>query len=161
MQQLLSLFVMAMTAAVTLVVMVAAMMVVITAVTLPMVVAAGIGVKAEHTGSKGLHSLIGITADAAEDLDVRILQGKPGAAANAAADEYIHALRLQKACQGAVTAAVGIHHTGGRHLAVLHDIELELSRVAEMLKNITALIGHCDDHVIFLLFFFYYITRCQ
>ena len=69
-----------------------------------------------------------------------------GAAANAAADEGIHALGLQKARQGPVAGAVGIHHLRGGHPALLGLINFELGRVAEVLEHLAVFIGYCDFH---------------
>ena len=53
---------------------------------------------------------------------------------------------LQKASQGPVSAAIGIHHLGGGYGAVLHIIELELCRVAKVLEHLAVFIGDCDFH---------------
>lgn len=63
-----------------------------------------------------------------------------------AADQGIHLTVLQKASQGPVSAAIGIHHLGGGYGAVLHIIELELCRVAKVLEHLAVFIGDCDFH---------------
>ena len=61
-------------------------------------------------------------------------------AANAAAQEGVHALGLQKASQGPVAGAVGFHHLRGEHLAVLHLVELKLGRVAKVLEHLAVFV---------------------
>ena len=68
------------------------------------------------------------------------------AAANAAAQEGVHALGLQKASQGPVAGAVGVHHLRGEHLAVLHLVELKLGRVAKVLEHLAVFVRYCDFH---------------
>ena len=53
---------------------------------------------------------------------------------------------LQKACQSAVAAAVGIHHLSIGYLPVCSLINLKLLRMSKMLKYMPILIGHCDFH---------------
>ena len=93
-----------------------------------------------------LHGLVGAAGDPAVQLDARLGQGCFGAAANAAADEGVHALGLQKARQGPVAGAVGIHYLRGKHPALLSLINFELGRVAEVLEHLAVFIGHCDFH---------------
>ena len=78
--------------------------------------------------------------------DTHIAQCHLGTAANTAADQGIHLTVLQKASQGPVSAAIGIHHLGGGYGAVLHIIELELCRVAKVLEHLAVFIGDCDFH---------------
>ena len=64
----------------------------------------------------------------------------------------------QKACQRAVTAAVGINNFRMNDLAVRSFIKLKLLGVAEMLENLTVFIGNCNFHdgisfLIFICFF--------
>ena len=56
------------------------------------------------------------------------------------------ALGLQKARQGPVAGAVGIHHLRGGHPALLGLINFELGRVAEVLEHLAVFIGYCDFH---------------
>ena len=85
-------------------------------------------------------------ADAAVELDTGLRQCHLGTAADAAADQGIHALLHQEARQRAVAAAVGVHHFLPDDLAVRHFIDLELLRVAEVLENLTVFIGNCNFH---------------
>ena len=50
--------------------------------------------------------------------------------------------------QRAVTAAVGGHDLLRDDHAVLHVVELELLRVAEMLKDLSVFVRHCDSHIV-------------
>ena len=68
---------------------------------------------------------IRIAADAAEQADACIGQRGLCAAADAAADQRVHAALHQEARQRAVPAAVGIHDFGTDDLPVLYIVELE------------------------------------
>ena len=59
---------------------------------------------------------------------------------DASADQSVHAVLHQEACQCAVTAAVGVNTFRMRDFAVRSFINLELFSVAEMLKNLTVFI---------------------
>ena len=65
--------------------------------------------------------------------------------ANAAADQGIHPLGLQKARQGTVAGTVGIHHLGRGHLAVLHLINFKLGCVAEVLEHLAVFVSNCEN----------------
>ena len=129
-------------------VMAAIMVMVITAAVtaLVMVAAAGIGIICQSVSQESLHGLVCIAHNAAVDLDIRILQRKAGAAADAAANEHIHAKALQKASQGAMAAAVGVHHLGGNHFARLCGIDFKLGGVTKVLEHIAIFVGNCNFH---------------
>ena len=78
--------------------------------------------------------------------DARLLQGPLGSAADAATDQGVHLMVFQKARQSTMTAAVGIHDLGRYHRALLHIVQFELGRVAEVLKYLAVLIRDCDFH---------------
>ena len=70
----------------------------------------GVGVVAQPAGQQGLHLGVGAAGGAGVELDAGLGQGVPGPAADAAADQGVHLMRLQEARQGPVAAAVGVHH---------------------------------------------------
>ena len=114
----------------------------------PVVVAAlGVGIKGQLARQQIGHLAVRIAGDAGIELDAGFRQSGAGAAADAAADQGIHAVALEEARQGAVAAANGADHLGGDHLAVLHFIELELFTVAEVLKHLAVFIGYCEFHI--------------
>ena len=47
-----------------------------------------------------------------------------------------------------MAAAVGVHHLLGDDGAALCVVELELLRMAEVLKNLSVFIGDCDPHAV-------------
>ena len=95
---------------------------------------------------QGGHRPVGVPRRAGVESDARLGQSVSGAAADAAADEGLHAVLPQEARQGPVAAAVGVHHPAGDHRAVFHVVELELLRVAEVLEYLTVFISDCDFH---------------
>ena len=66
------------------------------AVALPMVAAQHVRQENQPARQQILHGLVGAAGDAAVQLDARLGQGCFGAAANAAADEGVHTLGLQR-----------------------------------------------------------------
>ena len=113
------------------------------------VVAADVRVVAEISGQQRMDSRIGITADAAEEPDSRLRQRLLRAAADAAADERVHAVLHQEARQRAVAAAVGIDHFGGDDPVTVDLIDLELLGVAKVLEDLAVCVGNCNFHVCF------------
>ena len=110
-------------------------------------------VEIQRAVHQGFRRSIRIPADAAEQADARIGQGDLCAAADAAADQRIHAALHQEARQRAVPAAVGIHDFGTDDLPVLYIVELELRRAPEVLENLPVFISgsecrqHCPQRV--------------
>ena len=92
------------------------------------------------------HPGVRVALAAGVQPDTCLRQRHLGPTADAAADQGIHLTVLQKASQGPVSAAIGIHHLGGGYGAVLHIIELELCRVAKVLEHLAVFIGDCDFH---------------
>ena len=110
------------------------------------VAAADIGVKVQLTGKESFYSFVGLAGNAAVKADVGSCQCHLCAAADAAADQNIGIQCAQNTGQCAVTAAVGVHHLCGNHLAILYIINFELLGVAKMLENHTVFIGNCNSH---------------
>ena len=113
---------------------VVAAVVVALAVLVVMVVAVDIGIIAEVSDLQRRDRRVRLTADAAVELDARLCQRGLRAAADAAADQSVHAALHQKARQCAMAAAVGIDHLCADDLAVRYVVELELRRVPKCWK---------------------------
>ena len=109
-------------------------------------VAANIGVIAQFACQQGIDRGICIAPDAAVKPDARIGKGQLSAAADASADQNLHALGCQKVCQRSMSAASGGQHLGAYDSIVCDLIELKISRMAKMLKNIFTVIGYCNFH---------------
>lgn len=112
------------------------------------VAAADAGVIVQLTHDERLHRLVCVTADTAKEPDAGLLQCHLCAATDAAADQGIYPLCLQKACQRTVSVTGGIYHLRRQNLAVLHFIDLKSGGMTKMLKNLSALIGYCNFHKI-------------
>jgi len=116
------------------------------AVLVVMVAAAHVGVEVQLVGQQGLYSLVCLTGNAAVQTDVGGSQRHLCTAADAAADQNVGVQSVQHTSQRTVTAAVGVYHLGGNHLAVLDVIDLKLLGVAKMLENHTVFISNCNSH---------------
>ena len=117
------------------------------------VVAADIGIVIQFAGDQGLGCRVGAAADTAIELDARLGQSHLGAAADAAADQNVRVEGIQNPCQGAVTAAHGVHNFRRYDLAVLNIINLKLLGMAEVLEDVAVFVSNCDSHMIALLSF--------
>ena len=116
------------------------------AVFMVMMVAADVGIESQLTCKQSFHSGICTAGYTAEKLNACCCQRHLRAAADSAADEHIRIQCGQYSCQSAMTASVGIYNGGGNHLAILYVIHLKLLGVAEVLENLSILIGNCDSH---------------
>ena len=106
--------------------------------------AAGVGIVVQGAAEEQLHSLVCIAGNTAVNGNARIVQCGTGAAAQTAADQNFDALLIQKTCQSAVAAAVGVQNLRGQDLAVFHFVDLELSRVTKVLVDAAVFISNCD-----------------
>ena len=116
------------------------------AVRMVMVVTVNIGVVAQTSAEQSLHRCVSVPADTAIELDACFGQCRLRTAADATANQSVYTVLHQKACQCAVTAAVGINNFRMRDFAVHSFIKLELFGMAEMLKDLTVFIGDCNFH---------------
>jgi len=107
---------------------------VVFAVMMVMVVAFGVGIISKVTCSKALYRLVCISCNTAIELDTCLGKCHLCAAANAAADQHIDIELGKKAGECAMAASVGIDHLSGENFITLNGINLELLRVAKMLK---------------------------
>ena len=108
------------------------------------VVTVNIGIMAQISAEQCVHRCFSVPADTAVELDARFGQSRLRTAADASANQSVHAVLHQEACQCAVTAAVGVNDFRMNDFAVRSFIKLELFSVAEMLKNLTIFIGNCN-----------------
>ena len=115
-------------------------------VLMAMVVTVNIGIVAQISAEQCAHRCVSVPADTAVELDARFGQSCLRTAADASANQSVHAVLHQEACQCAVTAAVGVNDFRMDDFAVRSFINLELLGVAEMLKDLTVLIGNCNFH---------------
>ena len=113
-------------------------------------VAANIGIISQPVCQEGLDRLVRIAPDAAVKPDTGIGKGHLSAAADAAADQDLHAVSGQKACQCPMSTAFGGQHPGAYDGIALDLIELKICRMAKVLKNIFAVIGYRNFHKFFL-----------
>ena len=104
-------------------------------VMMTVVIAFGGRVILQRAVRQSLRGRVGGTGNAAVKLDVCLGQRVLRAHADAAADQRVHLRRFQEAGQRSVPAAVCGHDLFGDDLPVLYVVELELLRMAEMLKN--------------------------
>ena len=116
------------------------------AVLMIMVVTVNIGIVAQISVEQCAHRSISVPADTAVELDARFGQSCLRTAADASANQSVHAVLYQEACQCAVTAAVGVNDFRMSDFAVHSFIKLELLGVTKMLKDLTVFIGNCNFH---------------
>ena len=103
------------------------------ALTVVVVVAMGVGVKAELSGQIICYCRVCRAADPAKQLDACLCKGVLCPGADAAAKHHIGIVLGQKAHQCTVALPVGGNDLAGRHLSVFDLVELELCRGAEVL----------------------------
>ena len=116
------------------------------AVRMVVVVTVNIGIVVQTSAEQCVHRCVSVPADTAVELDARFGECCLRTAADASANQSVHAVLHQEACQCAVTAAVGVNDFRMSDFAVRSFIKLELFGMAEMLKNLTVFIGNCNFH---------------
>ena len=95
----------------------------------------------------GFHRLVGVAGGSGTQLDAVLFQRPLGASADAAADEHVDPLTVQKAGQCAVSGSVGSDDLAAKDLSVLHVIYFKFLGVSEMLEHVPVFIGYCDLHL--------------
>ena len=135
-----------MTAFVTLAVVVAAIMAF--PVVMSVVVAFGVGIIRKLTLGQCLCRGIRRTGHATVELYPGLGQGGLRTHADPAADQGVGLRGFQETGQRAVAAAVGGYDLLRYDFAVLHVVELELLRVAEMLEDLSVFISYRNSHSI-------------
>ena len=116
------------------------------AVCMVMMVAVHVGIKGESPRQQGCYGFVCRTLHAAVQGDAGLGQGHLRAAADAAADQRIDALSLQKSSQRAVAAAHRVDDFCTDDCTVFYFVNLKLFRVAEMLENLALFICNCNFH---------------
>ena len=116
------------------------------AVLVIMVVTVNIGIVAQISAEQCAHRRVSVPADTAVELDARFGQCCLRTAADASANQSVHTVLHQEACQCAVTTAVGVNDFRMSDFAVHSFIKLELLGVTEVLKDLTVFIGNCNFH---------------
>ena len=116
------------------------------AVCMVMMVAVHVGIKGESPRQQGCYGFVCRTLHAAVQGDAGLGQGHLRAAADAAADQRIDALSLQKSSQRAMAAAHRVDDFCTDDCAVFYFVNLKLFRVAEMLENLALFICNCNFH---------------
>ena len=106
-----------------------------------------IRIKSKISGQERFYRFIRISGHTAVKLDAGVRKGVLGSHSNTAADQCVHAHLFQKACQSAVSAAIGIHNLLFYNTTVLHIIELKLFCVSKMLKYIPVFKCYCNSHL--------------
>ena len=116
------------------------------AVCMVMMVAVHVGIKGESPRQQGRYGFVCRTLHAAVQSDAGLGQSHLRTAADAAADQRIDALSLQKSSQRAVAAAHRVDDFCTDDCAVFYFVNLKLFRVAEMLENLALFICNCNFH---------------
>lgn len=111
-----------------------------------MMVAMHVGIKGKRSRQQGRYGFVRRALHAAVQRDAGLGQGHLRAAADAAADQRIDALGLQKSSQRAVAAAHRIDDFRVDDCAVFYFVNLKLFCVAEMLENLALFICNCNFH---------------
>ena len=109
------------------------------AVLMVVVVAVNIGIVTQVIAEQGVHRCVSFSADTAVELDARFGQRCLRSAADAAADQRIHAVLHQKARQGTMAAAVGINDFRMNDFAVRSFIKLEPVSYTHLLPGMETL----------------------
>ena len=120
---------------------------VILAVMMVMVVTFGIGIISKVPCNKALYRFVCISVDTAIELNTGLGKCHLCAASNAAADQHIYIELGKKARKCAVSAAIGVDYLSGKNFIAINGINLELLRMAKVLKNFTIAISYCDFHL--------------
>lgn len=108
---------------------------VFTAMLMVMMITAHIRIEFRTACQQGRHRIICVTADTAVQADPGACQRRLCTAADAAADQRIHLMLFQKACQCAVAAAQSGNHLCRNDCTILNLVNFKFLRMAKMLKN--------------------------
>ncbi len=120
----------------------------VTVVVMSVVVAAGVGIIVQCSGSKRLRCFIRRTLNAGIQFDPHVRQRHLSAAANTAADQCIDLGSLKESRQRAMTASVRVNNLFSHNFTVFHVIQLKLRGVSEVLEDLSVFIGNCDSHCV-------------
>lgn len=106
-----------------------------------------VGVINEIVSEQSFDRFVGVAGGSAVELYAGLRESVSRAAADASADENVSVQIAEYACERAVTAAHSIYDFSGEYFAVLNFVDLKLSGVAEMLKNVSVFICYCYTHL--------------
>ena len=115
---------------------------------LMVMIAGGIRVKGQVSGSQLLYCRQGVAGYTGIELDSSLSQSGAGAGADTAADELFSAQTVQEASQCAVTAAQYRNHFRADHLSIFHFRHEELPAVSEMSEDLSIFICYRNFHCI-------------
>ena len=93
-----------------------------------------------------MHGCISFALYAAVKGDASAGQSILGTGADAAANQGVDVFLLQEGGQSAVACAIAVKHMGLFDGSVLDGIDFELAGVAEVLENLSVVIGDCEFH---------------
>ena len=108
--------------------------------------AVGHGAGTELSVDDVLHVVVGVAGESGVDLDAHHSEGVDRSSADAAADELGDAHVLQVDGECLVTVAAVVYDLGGHDLTILDLVDLELLGVAEVLENLSVLVGGSYEH---------------
>ena len=91
-----------------------------------------------------LGDLVHVTLLSGIDLDAPVLQHVPRTVTDTSAEECLNALHLEEGGEGSVGVLSGIEDGG---LSAVGVVYLELSRLSEVLEDISAHVCDCKLHV--------------
>ena len=118
----------------------------IVAVCLIVMVAVNIRVIAQGAVQQARNCLVRVSAASAVKPDAGRGQRCLCTAADAAADQGVHAVLHEKTGQCAVSAAVGVYNFAAGDFATGNVIKFKLFGMAKMLKNLAIFISNCNFH---------------
>ena len=124
----------------------AAIVAAVAIVMLTMMIATGIRIIRQRSGSERLCRRIRRTLHAGIESDASVSQRHLRTHTDPAANQSVNFCSLQETGKRAVAAAVGIHDLFSDDLSVFNIIQLELLGMSEMLKDRSVFISHCDSH---------------
>lgn len=117
-----------------------------TAVLMIVMITMYIRIEIQPSRKQSADCLVRTAADAAVQFDTDFCQRGLCAASNAAADQNIHMAAAQKASQCPMSASMSIYNLRAFDFFLFNIIDLELCRMAKMLKHLSIFIGYCNSH---------------
>ena len=111
-----------------------------------MVVAVGHGAGTELSVDDVLYVIIGVAGESGVDLDAHHAEGVDRSSSDSAADELGDSHVPQVDGKSLMAVAAVVDHPGGYYLPVLDLVDLELLGVAEVLEDLSVLVGGSYEH---------------
>lgn len=116
------------------------------AMLLVVMAASYVGIEFQRTIEQILDGFIGTACNAAIEVNRSGRQGLLGSATDAAGNDGIDFLGLQKTDQGTVALTMGVDDVSLDDMAIFDIIDLEFFRMAEMLEYIPIFIRNCYSY---------------